>query len=158
MQRPLADEPGCGGIPEGGRPAVAQGDLVAVGQAEELTEPLTNPRDKVLDRRLAVRGPHQLVLTRQPGEGLGPHLRGAAAEAAVGRLQRVGDLNKCSCHRFNVLGGKARVPSGAWGRVAARPKGPAAPGACGIPTTSTWRNLCTRSAMRPIPPWRAGTG
>ena len=128
MQGPLADEPGCGGIPEGGRPAIAQGDLVAVGQAEELTESLTNPCDQVLHRRLAVRGPHQVVLARQLGEGLGPHLRGAAAEAAVGRLQRIGDLNKCSCHGFNVLGGKAGLPSGAWGRVAARPKGPAAPG------------------------------
>ena len=39
VQGALAHEPGGGGVPEGGRAAVAERDLVAVGQAEELAEP-----------------------------------------------------------------------------------------------------------------------
>ena len=60
VERALADQPGRGGIPEGGGAAVAERDLVAVGQREELGEAVLHARDQVPDRRLAVRGPHQL--------------------------------------------------------------------------------------------------
>ena len=59
VQGALAHEPGGGGVPEGGRAAVAERDLVAVGQAEELAEARAHAADQVADRRLAVRGAHQ---------------------------------------------------------------------------------------------------
>jgi hypothetical protein len=99
MERPVADEPGRGGIPEGGRAAVAERDLVALGQAEELVEARPDPRDQVPHGLLAVRGPHQVVLLRELGQRLRPHLRGAAAEASVGRLQVSWDFHHGLRHR-----------------------------------------------------------
>ena len=43
VQGALAHEPGGGGLPEGGGAAVAERDLVAVGQAEELGEAARAP-------------------------------------------------------------------------------------------------------------------
>ena len=59
VQGAVAHEPGGGGVPEGGGAAVAERDLVAVGQAEELAEAVADAADQVADRRLAVRGAHQ---------------------------------------------------------------------------------------------------
>ena len=92
VQGALAHQPGGGGVPEGGRAAVAERDLVAVGQREELAEAGADAADQVADRRLAVRGAHQRRLLGELGERLGAHLRGPAAEAAVGGLQLGGDL------------------------------------------------------------------
>ncbi len=39
VQGALTHQPGTGGVPEGGRAAVAESDLVAVGQGEKLAEP-----------------------------------------------------------------------------------------------------------------------
>jgi hypothetical protein len=50
----VADEADRGGVPEGRRPTVAQDDLVAVGQVEQLGEPLADLADEPLDRRLPV--------------------------------------------------------------------------------------------------------
>ena len=104
MQRSLADQAAGGRVPERGRAAVAQRDLVAVGQAEELAEPGPHAGDEILHRSLPVRGSHQVVLARQLGQGLRPDLRRAAAESPVLGLQRSGDLNDCSCHRRTAEG------------------------------------------------------
>ena len=55
----LADQAEGGNVPEGSGTTVAEHDLVTLGQREELREPVTDPADRVLDRRLAVRGAHQ---------------------------------------------------------------------------------------------------
>ena len=50
----VADEAeGCD-LPERGRSAVAEDDLIAVGKAEELRETRLYPAHEILDRRLAV--------------------------------------------------------------------------------------------------------
>jgi hypothetical protein len=54
VQRPFADQSGGGGVPEGRRTPVAEGDLIAVGGHEELGEPVPNPLDKILHRRSAM--------------------------------------------------------------------------------------------------------
>ena len=97
----IADEPGGGGVPERRRAAVAEHDLVAVGQAEQLAEAVADRADQVADRRLAVRGAHQVGALGEPRERLRADLRGAAAEAAVGRLEVGGDLcgSGRRCHR-----------------------------------------------------------
>ena len=96
--------PKVGDVPERGRPSVAQDDLVAVGQREEVGEPGAHPTDQVAHRRLPVRGAHQ----RGPGRGervevSGLDLRGPGSEAAVGRQQGGGDL-KGVAHRGNLPG------------------------------------------------------
>ena len=92
VQGALAHEPGGGGVPEGGRAAVAERHLVAVGQAEELADAGANPADQVLDRLLPVRGAHHRGALGELGQRLGTHLRGPAAEAAVRGLELGGDL------------------------------------------------------------------
>ena len=54
VQGALAHEAGGGGVPEGGRSAVAEDDLVAVGQREELAQAGAHAADELPDRRLAV--------------------------------------------------------------------------------------------------------
>ena len=125
VQRALAHEPGGGGVPEGGGAAVAEDDLVAVGQREELGQARAHATDELLDRRLAVRGAHQgRARAREVGELLGADLRRPAAEAPVGGLDGGGDL-ECSgggvhgrCTVANAPGcapGGARRPPGAGG-------------------------------------------
>ena len=92
MEGALAHQPGGGGVPEGGRAAVAERDLIAIGQAEQLAEARAHPADQVADRRLAVRGSHQRGLLGEPGQRLRADLRGPAAEAPVGGLQLGRDL------------------------------------------------------------------
>jgi hypothetical protein len=125
VQRALAHEAGGGGVPEGGRAAVAQDDLVAVGQREELGQAGAHAADELLDGRLAMRGAHQgRARAREVGELLGADLRRPAAEAPVGGLDRGGDL-ECGaggvhgrCTVANAPGraaGGARSPSGPGG-------------------------------------------
>ena len=80
------------GVPERRRPAVAQDHLVAVGQVEQLGQALAHLAHQALDRRLPVGGPHEGgAAGGQRLEGLGAHLRRAAAEAAVGGQEVGGD-------------------------------------------------------------------
>ncbi len=58
MERTLAHQAARGRVPERGRPAVAEHDLVAVGNAEQLAQALADLTHELLDRLLAVRGAH----------------------------------------------------------------------------------------------------
>ena len=76
--------PKVGGVPEGRGPAVAEQDLVAVGQGEQLGQAVAQAPDHELDGRLAVAGA-QVVGPgrRQRVDGLGADLGRPAAEPAV---------------------------------------------------------------------------
>ena len=83
VQRALVDQPERGGIPERGRAAVAEDDLVAVGSGEQLLDAVAHAADQVLDRRLPVRGAEQVARSGQRLELFGADLDGPAAEATV---------------------------------------------------------------------------
>ena len=88
VQRAPLDQAEGGRVPEGGRAAVAERDLVALGQREQLGKTRANLAHEPLDGLLAVGGSHQRrAVAGQALERLGPHLRGTAAEAPVGGLQ-----------------------------------------------------------------------
>ena len=90
----LADQAEGGDVPERRRAAVAEDDLVALGQGEEVAQALADLADEVLDRRLAVRGAeHRAAEGGEVVELLGAHLGGAGAEPSVGgqQLGRDGD-------------------------------------------------------------------
>ena len=89
----LLDQPEGRDVPERRRAAVAEHDLVAVGQREQVGQPGPHPADEVAHRRLAVRGAHQ----RRAGRGervevRGLDLRRSGTEAPVGGQQVGGDL------------------------------------------------------------------
>ena len=63
----VADEADRGGVPEGRRPTVAQDDLVAVGQVEQLGEPRADLADESLDRSLPVGSAHDRRAVRHEG-------------------------------------------------------------------------------------------
>jgi len=95
VRRAVLDERERGDVPEGRRATVAEGDLVAVGEVEQLCEACAYPADDVLDRRLPVRRAEE----RAPRRGEGRHLcvtdlRGARAEAAVSGKELGGDLDR----------------------------------------------------------------
>ena len=80
----LADQAERRDVPERGRAAVAEDDLVALGQAEQLGQALADGADEVLDRRLAVGGAeHGAAEGGEVVDLLGADLGGAGAEAAV---------------------------------------------------------------------------
>ena len=113
----LADEPGGGGVPEGGGPAVAERDLVAVGEREELAQAGTHPADEALHRGLAMRGAHQGgARAGEMGQLLGADLRRAAAEAPVGGPDGGRDLKRSGggVHRAWTVA-NARSPAGRGG-------------------------------------------
>ena len=88
VQRALPDQPEGGGVPERGGAAVAEHHLVAVGQAEQLTQTRAHPRDDVLDRLLPVTGAeHRRPDLDQGLQLFGPDLGGTAAEASVDGLE-----------------------------------------------------------------------
>ena len=92
VQRAVAHEAERGRVPECGRAAVAERHLVAVREREQLAQPFAHARDELLHRRLAVgRAEHRAALGGEPRQRLGTHLGRPAAEAAVERLQVVGD-------------------------------------------------------------------
>ena len=95
-ERALADEAEGGGVPERGRAAVAERDLVAVGRAEQLGDAGADAADERLDGLLAVRRAHEAARTRSARlvELVGADLRGAASEAAVGRSEVLGNLEQ----------------------------------------------------------------
>ena len=55
----LADQPEGGDVPERGRAAVAEDDLVALGQAEQGRPAVADPADGLLHRGLPVTGAHE---------------------------------------------------------------------------------------------------
>lgn len=74
-------------VPERGGPAVAEDDLVAVGELEQLADALTHLADQVLHRRLAVGGAQQGRAGRgQRVQRFRPHLGGTRTETTVGGL------------------------------------------------------------------------
>ena len=77
------------------------------------------PRDEVADRRLAVRGAHQRGALGQRGKRLRADLRGSAAEAAVGRLQRRPGSGWC---QSSAAPSGDRLLTDAGGPVPARPR------------------------------------
>ncbi len=118
VQRALVDQPERGGIPERRRAAVAEDDLVAVGQREELAQPVADPADQVLDRRLPVRRAEQVARGGQRQQLFGADLGGAASEAAVagfevGGNREVGHAVKSSDRTLCAFcgeGGQKRRP------------------------------------------------
>ena len=107
----LLDEAERCGIPERGGPAVAENDLVAVGNAEQFAEAGLHARDQVLDRRLAVGGADDRgTCSREVGQLLGAHLGRAAAETSVGGQQVTGN---CQLRHTAILGARhGRVDRG----------------------------------------------
>ena len=87
VQRAMPDEPAGGGVPERGRTPVAEHDLVAVGECEQVAQTVADPPNEVLDRCLAVRRSHQIVPSSQSSQCLGTHLGRSAAETPVGGLE-----------------------------------------------------------------------
>ena len=88
------DEPERGGVPERRGAAVAEEHLVAVGEGEQLGQPVAQASDLELDPGLAVRRAE--VVGRRVDQGrdcLRPHLGGAAAEPPVGGEQVGRDLD-----------------------------------------------------------------
>ncbi len=80
----LLDQAERGGVPEAGGPPVAEHDLVAVGEGEELAHAGAHPPDLRLHRLLAVAGAE--VGRRDGGERVhlcGPDLGGPGPETAV---------------------------------------------------------------------------
>ena len=92
--RAVAHQVEGGDVPEGGRAAVAEDDLVAVWQGEQRRHALADPAHDVLHRRLPVRGADQVAGGGDRGQLLGTDLRRAAAEAAVLGQQVCGDLHQ----------------------------------------------------------------
>ena len=80
----LVDEPEAGRVPEAGGAAVAEQHLVAVGQGEQLGQPVAQRPHLELHPGLAVGRAEVVAAGRgQRLHRLGAHLGGAAAEAAV---------------------------------------------------------------------------
>lgn len=74
-------------VPERGGAAVAEDDLVALGQGEQRGDALAYLADQVLDRGLAVGGAEEGRAGGGQGvQRLHPHLGGARAESTVGGL------------------------------------------------------------------------
>ena len=81
-------------VPEGGGAAVAEDDLVALGQLEQLLDAFAHPADQVLDRGLAVGGAEEGGTGGGQGvQRLRTHLGGARAETSVGGLDVSGNLD-----------------------------------------------------------------
>src|SRR6185312_10275310 len=59
VQRALAHQAARRGVPERRGAAVAEHDLVAVGDVEEIAQPTSHPSHELPDGLLAVRGTHQ---------------------------------------------------------------------------------------------------
>ena len=102
------DQPEGGGVPERGRAAVAEQDLVAVGQREQLGQPVAQLADREAHRGLAVAGAQ--VGRRTPrsarSTASGRTFDGPAAEAAVAGQQvgGDGDVGERLGHRCNYRG------------------------------------------------------
>jgi hypothetical protein len=74
VQRALPDETRRRCIPERGRAAVPEDDLVVVRKGEELTQTGPHATDDGLDGGLSVRGAHDVRLVGEVGELFGADL------------------------------------------------------------------------------------
>lgn len=84
----LADEAEGGCVPERGGAPVAEHDLPALAQAEQLVQALPHRTDEVLHRRLPMRRAEQVAVGLGEREHLfGAHLGRATSEPSVGRQQ-----------------------------------------------------------------------
>ena len=102
--------PKRGGVPERGRAAVAERDLVALGQREELAQARADAADDGLDGLLAVRGAHERgACSSQVRELLGADLGRPAAEAAVGGLEVGRDAQRGGGRHRAFLSDRAAV-------------------------------------------------
>jgi hypothetical protein len=80
----LADKAERGDVPEGGRAAVAEDDLIALRETEQVGQTFADLTHEVPDRGLAVRGSeHRTTERGQVGDLLGANLAGPAAESTV---------------------------------------------------------------------------
>ena len=85
MQRLLPDETERSGIPERGGTTVAEDDLVALGEREQVFQTTAHASDDVLDGLLPVAGAeHGRTDVDQGLQLLGANLGRAATEASVG--------------------------------------------------------------------------
>ena len=109
VQRALVDESERRGVPERGRAAVAEDDLVAVGQREQLADAVADAADEVLHRRLAVRRAEQVAGVDECLQLLGAHLRRTGAEAAVLGLEFGGNRRVRPCAQPNDAGQLVRM-------------------------------------------------
>ncbi len=88
------DEPEGRCVPEHRRSAIAEHDLPAVGQREEVVQAATDIGDEPADRRLAVRRAEQRAGRRDECVDLfAANLRRSRAESSVGRQQLGRDRN-----------------------------------------------------------------
>ncbi len=89
-----------------GRAAVAEQHLVAVGERQQLGQPVAQPADRVPDRRLAVAGAEVAWRTRRSSacDRLGPDLGRPAPEPAVDGEQLAGDRDVGDRNRRDGLG------------------------------------------------------
>ena len=93
MLTAVADEVERCSVPEARGAAVAEQDLVAVGQVEQRRQPVADLADLVAHGRLAVRRAQvRRGVGEQGAQLLGADLRGAGAEASVARQEVGGDL------------------------------------------------------------------
>src|SRR4029079_400871 len=105
------DEAEGGGVPEDGGATVAEQHLVAVRQREELVDPVAEPADHELDRRLPVAGAQVLACLRgECRDGLGTDLGRATPEPAVVGKQVVGDGNLWNGHHGQSSESSGRFP------------------------------------------------
>ena len=113
--RAVLDQPERRRVPEGGRPAIAEDDLVALGQREQLGDAVAQPLDL---------GAHGLLPVRRTEIGGGDrrerlhlgraHLARARAEASVGGFEVSRDLDRggVDSHGSRLGGGVRRRRNG----------------------------------------------
>ena len=143
--RLLLDQAERGDLPERGGAAVAQHDLVPVGQPEQLGQALAGPPDQRPDRGLPVRGA-QVGGARggQRGQLLGTHLGRTAAEPPVGGLEPSGNDD---VGHGSYPEGTPRIP-----RSPLAPNGARRARACGAPRRA---RACRAPAQTSSNTWSA---
>ena len=114
MQRAMPDEPAGRGVPERGRTAVAEHDLVAVGKCEQLAQTVADPPDDGPYRSLPVRRPHQVVAGGETRERLGADLGRPAPETPVAGLEicwYLQCIDHCHNERLSTRSGSESGPA-----------------------------------------------
>ena len=151
------DEAEGGDVPEARGAAVAEHDLVAVGEREQLPQPAAEPAHDRPHRGLAVAGAEVARRRRrQRGHLLGAHLGGTAPEPPVGRLEGVGDadVGGAVAEAFVTCASMAAMASPretATNPAAGLPPGrPSPPGRASPP----WSPRCPRRPPSPSTPRR----
>src|SRR3954453_7346376 len=107
MQRAFVDQPERRGVPKRCRAAVAEDDLIAVGQREQLAQSVPDAADEVLDGGLPVRCAEQVDGGGQRLQLVRADLGRSAAEASVagfevGGNRQFGHVAKSSDRTYAV--------------------------------------------------------